>query len=74
MHQEQRPELGVLAIWRLKKKQIAKLITYVKHRSVPNNDLSPGQRQVIIETNDWKLSIRAIGTYFSEILIEILTF
>ena len=39
-----------------------------------DNGLSPGRRQVIIWTNAGILSIGPLGTKFSEILIEILTF
>ena len=39
-----------------------------------DNGLSPGRRWAIIWTNDWILLIRPIGTNFSEISIEILTF
>ena len=39
-----------------------------------NNGLSPGRRQAIIWTNDGILLIRPLGTKFSEISIEILTF
>ena len=39
-----------------------------------DNGLSPGRRQAIIWTNDWLLLIGPLGTNFSEILIEILTF
>ena len=39
-----------------------------------NNGLSPGWRQAIIWTNDGQLLIGPLGTNFSEILIEILTF
>ena len=39
-----------------------------------DNGLSPDQRQAIIWTNTWILSIRLLGTNFSEILIEIHTF
>ena len=40
----------------------------------PDNGLSPGRRQAIIWTNAGILSIGTLGTNFSEILIEILTF
>ena len=36
-----------------------------------DNGLSPGRRQVIISTNAGILVIGPVGTYFSEILIEI---
>ena len=39
-----------------------------------DNGLSPGRHQAIIRTNAGILSIRPLGTNFSEILIEILTF
>ena len=39
-----------------------------------DNGLSPGRRQAIIRNNAGILSIRPLGTYFNEILIEILTF
>ena len=39
-----------------------------------DNGLSPGRRQAIIWTNAGILLIRALGTNFSEMLIEILTF
>ena len=39
-----------------------------------HNGLSPGRRQAIIWTNTGILSIRPLGTNFSEILIEIYTF
>ena len=39
-----------------------------------NNGLSPGRRQAIIWTNAGILSIRPLGTNFSEILIEVHTF
>ena len=39
-----------------------------------DNGLSPGRRQAIIRTNAGILLIRPLGTNFSEILIEILTF
>ena len=39
-----------------------------------DNGLSPGRRQAIIWNNAGILSIRLLGTNFSEILIEILTF
>ena len=39
-----------------------------------DNGLSPGQRQAIIWTNAGLLLIGPLGTNFSEILIEILTF
>ena len=39
-----------------------------------DNGLSPGRRQAIIWTNAGIWSIRPLGTHFSEILIEILTF
>ena len=39
-----------------------------------DNDLSPGRRQAIIWNNAGILSIGCLGTNFSEILIEILTF
>ena len=39
-----------------------------------DNDLSPGRRQAIIWNNAGILSIGLLGTNFSEILIEILTF
>ena len=39
-----------------------------------DNGLSPGRRQAIIETNAGILLIWALGTHFSEILIEINTF
>ena len=39
-----------------------------------DNSLSPGRRQAIIGTNAGILSIRTLGTNFSEILNEILTF
>ena len=39
-----------------------------------DNGLAPDRRQAIIWTNDGKLLIGPIGTNFSEILIEILTF
>ena len=39
-----------------------------------DNGLSPGQHQAIIWNNAGILSIRLLGTNFSEILIEILTF
>ena len=39
-----------------------------------DNGLSPGRRQAIIWTNDGILLIGAVGTNFSEILIEIPTF
>ena len=39
-----------------------------------DNGLSPGRRQAIIWTNAGTLLIGPLGTYFSEILIEILTF
>ena len=39
-----------------------------------DNGLSPGRRQAIIWTNAGILSIRTLGTNFSEILIEIYTF
>ena len=38
-----------------------------------DNGLSPGRRQAIIWTNDGILLIGALGTNFSEILIEIQT-
>ena len=38
------------------------------------NVLSPGRRQAIIWSNDGQLLIGPLGTNFSEILIEILTF
>ena len=41
---------------------------------VSDNGLSPYRRQAIIWTNAGILLIGPIGTYFSEILIEILTF
>ena len=41
---------------------------------VPDDDLSPERRQVIIWTNAWMSLIRPIGTNFSEILIKIDTF
>ena len=39
-----------------------------------DNGLSPGRRQAIIWTNDGILLIWALGTHFSEVLIEIQTF
>ena len=39
-----------------------------------DNGLSPGRRQAIIWTNNVILWIRSLGTNFSEILIEFLTF
>ena len=39
-----------------------------------DNGLSPGRRQAIIWTNDGEFLIGPLGTNFSEILIEILTF
>ena len=39
-----------------------------------DNDLSPGWRQAIIWTNAGLLLIGPLGTNFSEILIEVLTF
>ena len=39
-----------------------------------DNDLSPGRRQAVIRTNAEILLIGHLGTIFSEILIEILTF
>ena len=39
-----------------------------------DNGLSPGRRKAIIWNNAGILSIWLLGTYFSEILIEILTF
>ena len=39
-----------------------------------DNGLSPGRRQAIIRTNAGLLLIGPLGTNFSEILIEILTF
>ena len=39
-----------------------------------DNGLSPGRRQAIIWTSDGILWIRPLGTNFSEILIEFLTF
>ena len=39
-----------------------------------DNGLSPGRQQAIIWTNDGILIIGPLGTNFSEILIEILTF
>ena len=39
-----------------------------------DNGLSPDRRQAIIWTNDGLLLIGPLGTNFSEILIEILTF
>ena len=39
-----------------------------------DNGLSPGRRQAIIWNNAGILSTRLLGTYFSEILIEILIF
>ena len=39
-----------------------------------DNDLVPDQHQAIIWTNDGILSIRTLGTNFSEILSEINTF
>ena len=39
-----------------------------------DNGLSPGQRQAIIWTNAGILLIQSLGTNFSEILIEVLTF
>ena len=39
-----------------------------------DNGLSPIRRQAIIWTNDGILLIEPLGTNFSEILIEILTF
>ena len=39
-----------------------------------DNGLSPGRRQAIIWTNTWISLILYLGTNFSEILIEILTF
>ena len=36
-----------------------------------DNGLSPGRRQAIIWTNDGILSIRPVGTNFSDILAEI---
>ena len=39
-----------------------------------DNGLAPGRRQTIIWTNDGILLIGPLGTNFSEILIEILTF
>ena len=39
-----------------------------------DNSLSPDRRQAIIWTNDRKLLIGPLGTKFSEILVEILTF
>ena len=39
-----------------------------------DNGLSPGRRQAVIWTNAGILSIETLGTNFSEILIEILTF
>ena len=49
---------------------------YVNKRTiiVSENGLSPGRRQAIIWINDGILSIRTIGTYFSEMLIGISTF
>ena len=41
---------------------------------VSDNGLSPGRRQAIIGNNDGILPIGLLGTNFSEILIEILTF
>ena len=41
---------------------------------VSDNGLSPGRRQSIIRTNAGLLLIGPLGTNFSEILIEILTF
>ena len=41
---------------------------------VSDNGLSPCRRQAIIWINDGTLSIRIIGTYFSEMLIGISTF
>ena len=47
----------------------------VKHTNIgSDNGLSPGQRQAIIWTNDGIYLIGPLGTNFSEILIEILTF
>ena len=39
-----------------------------------DNSLSPGRRQAIIWTNAGMLSIRTLGTHFSEILSEIHAF
>ena len=39
-----------------------------------DNGLSPGRRQAVILTNAGILLIGPLGTNFSEILIEILTF
>ena len=39
-----------------------------------DNGLSPGRHQAIIRTNAWILSIRPLGTNFSEFLVEILIF
>ena len=39
-----------------------------------DNDLSPGRRQAIIWTNARILSIGPLGTHFSEISTEIITF
>ena len=39
-----------------------------------NNDLLPGRRQAIIQTNAWILLILTLGTNFSEILSENYTF
>ena len=41
---------------------------------VTDNGLSPGRRQAIIWTSAWILLIGPLGTNFSEILIEIVTF
>ena len=40
----------------------------------PDNALTPGRRQDIIWTNDGLVSIRTLGTNFSEIFNEIHTF
>ena len=39
-----------------------------------DNGLSPGRRQAVIWTSNGVLLIGALGTHFSEILIEIQTF
>ena len=50
------------------------IVTWWTDHHGSDNDLSPGRRQAIIWTNAVILLIGPIGTNFSEILIQILTF
>ena len=75
---------GDTCYWNTSSKQMRARLTHwgrVTHICVSeltsigsDNGLSPGRRQAIIWTNAWILLIGPLGTNFSEILIEILTF